>query len=138
VAASQTREEKRFTEPEVWRSSIVRGRVVRAQRPNGYVLATDAGEVAFFPAKPDPDGPPQANLAVRASVEPLRGDLGYCSPFPAGTYHCVTLHAGVETQIPEGPVGRPAIRPSVGGKPAFAPFEILVRPRGGRRKQEHR
>jgi hypothetical protein len=89
------------------------------------VLAKE--EVAFFPARLGEDGRPQNNPAVRVSVGPFLGDLGYCSPLPVGTYHCVALHAGVEAQIPQIPVGGTAARPLAGEKPAFASRMILVR-----------
>jgi hypothetical protein len=127
AAAPRTPEERRFEAGRDWQSSAIRGRIVREEPPNGFVLATDDGETAFFPARLGPDGRPQNNAAVRVSVRPFLGDLGYCSPLPVGTYHCVALHAGVETQIPQIPVGGTAARPLTGEKPAFASGMILVR-----------
>jgi hypothetical protein len=128
VAASQSHEEQKFTESEGWRSSIIRGRILRKESPNGFVLATDAGELSFFPARLGPDARPASNPGMRDAVESFLGDLGYCSPLPAGAYHCVALHASVETEIPQVPIGRGVVRPSAGGKPTVAPLEILVRP----------
>jgi hypothetical protein len=128
TAVPHSREEQKFTESEGWRSSTIRGRIVRKESPNGFVLATDAGELSFFPVKLDASGRPTPNPGVRDNVESFLGDLGYCSPLPAGAYHCVVRHAGVETEIPQVPIGRGVARPSVVGKPTLAPLEILVRP----------
>jgi hypothetical protein len=128
AAEPRSREEQKFTESEGWRSSTIRGRILRKESPNGFVLATDAGELTFFPARLGPDGRPTPNPGMRDAVEHFLGDLGYCSPLPAGAYHCVALHAGVEIEIPQVPIGRGDARPSAGGKPTLAPLEILVRP----------
>jgi hypothetical protein len=82
----------------------VRGRIVREQE-NGFVLATDAGEVLFIPAR-IAAGKIEADLTVRDVAAPFLGDLGYCRKFPVGTYSCVALHEGAESAIQQVPIGR--------------------------------
>ena len=41
AAAPRTPEERRFEDGKDWQSSTIRGRIVREEPPNGFVLATD-------------------------------------------------------------------------------------------------
>jgi hypothetical protein len=119
--APRTPEERRFEDGKGWQDSIVRGRILR-QDGRGFVLATEDGETAFYPAKIGPGGRPVANLAVRSVVAPYLGDLCFCSRLPIGTFHCFALHAGVQTVIPQIPIAGPT-----SGKPAFASSSLLIR-----------
>jgi hypothetical protein len=121
--APRTPTERRFEAGKDWQdpSVVVRGRILR-QDGRGFVLATDEGEQSFYPARIGPDGRPMANLAVKSFITPFLGDLCFCSRLPAGTFHCVALHAGVETEIRQVPIAGPT-----SGKPAFASSSILIR-----------
>jgi hypothetical protein len=123
AVAPRTPAERRFEGGKDWQDPnvVVRGRIVR-QEGRGFVLATDEGETSFFPAKIGPDGRPQPNLAVKSVVAPYLGDLCLCSQLPAGTFHCVALHGGVEAEIRQIPIPGPT-----SGKPALTASAILIR-----------
>jgi hypothetical protein len=123
AVAPRTPAERRFEDGKEWQdpSVVVRGRIVR-QDGRGFVLATDEGETSFFPAKIGPDGRPQPNLAVRSVVAPYLGDLCFCSRLPAGTFHCVALHDGAETEIRQIPIPGPTSE-----RPSVAASAILIR-----------
>jgi hypothetical protein len=123
AVAPRTPEERRFEGSKDWQDPnvVVRGRILR-QDGRGFVLATDEGETSFFLAKIGLDGRPQPNLAVRSIVAPYLGDLCFCSRLPPGTFHCVALHDGAETEIRQIPIPGPT-----SGKPAVAASAILIR-----------
>jgi hypothetical protein len=108
AAEARTPEERRFVGT---RGADVRGRILRPDG-NGFVLATDAGEQSFYPAKVEAGGKLETDESRKDVVNGLLNDLAYCRPSQSGLYQCVALHEGRETPIPEIPIvakrGRPA------------------------------
>jgi hypothetical protein len=111
TAEARTPEERRFVGTEAWRGADVRGRILRPDG-NGFVLATDAGEQSFFPARISAGGKLETDESMKDVVSGLLNDLAYCRPSQSGLYQCVALHEGRETPIPEIPIiakrGKPA------------------------------
>jgi hypothetical protein len=103
--------ERHFEAGRVWKGAIIRGRILREAPPNGFVLATDAGEAPFYPARAGSDGaPPEVDPTKRDDITGLEGRLALCRETPSKTYLCVSLSpSGAEELIPQRPmpVGEP-------------------------------
>jgi hypothetical protein len=98
---------ERFTGMEEWRDADARGRILREDR-NGFVLQTDEGEKAFYPAKIGANGKVEPNTAAKDVVAGLIGALAFCRPMPPGVFECIALrHDGTEVVIKQVPVGEP-------------------------------
>ena len=99
----RTSEERTLEGSDAWKGADVRGRILRPDR-NGFVLAGEAGEQSFYPARLGADGKPEADEGMKDVVSGLLNDLAFCRPSPSGLYQCFALHAGRSVVIPEIPV----------------------------------
>jgi hypothetical protein len=95
--------ESRFEASPEWKGAVVRGRILRPALPNGMVLATEAGEQSFYPARTGPKGP-EPDPTKRDDITGLEGRLAVCREAPTLLYICVSLGPGGEEVIPQLPV----------------------------------
>jgi hypothetical protein len=104
ATAPRTPTERRFEQSEEWKGAIIKGRILREQPPNGFVVGADAGEIPFFPAKLGPNGP-EPNPSMKDDMTGLIGLLGLCRKTPVNLFECVAVGKdGTETVIPQTPM----------------------------------
>lgn len=94
IVVTRTPQESAFANSPAFTNAEIKGRIIPS--PDGVALAFDTGK-SWVPTDP----------AMAADFARFVGDLGACSPIP-GTehFHCVALHNGVVTPIPQKPAGR--------------------------------
>ena len=97
IVITRTPQERDFVDSPAFANAPAeyRGRIISPRSP-GVLSFAEGGD--YVPTQP----------GMVADAAPYIGDFGACSPIP-GTehFHCVALHNGVVTSVPQKPAGRP-------------------------------